>query len=99
MQTAGAHVFLDERVKPGLVNRDLAGVQLSDLAGILFDACNFPAKIGETGGGNKADISGPNHANIHGKRPRFRNDAAVLPNQSGRGKMPRVQSLLHFDRV
>ena len=70
MQPAGAHVFLDERVEPRLVNRDLAGFQLLDLAGILLDASNIPAEIGETGGGNQADISGPNHANIHGKRPR-----------------------------
>ncbi len=99
MQPARAHVLLDERVQPRLVNRDLACVQLFDLARVLFDAGDVPAEFGETGGGNKADISGPNHANIHGKRPRFRNEAAVLTNQLGRGKVPDLESLLPFGRV
>ncbi len=68
-QAAGTHILLHERVESRLIDWNFAAVQLLDLAPVFLDASDVPAKIRETGGGNQADISGPDHADVHGIAP------------------------------
>src|SRR5690349_10010926 len=65
LQTACAHVEADHFVKTGLVNRHLSTHQRGDLAFVFVYTHDVVAKIGETGAGNEANVTGANHRNAH----------------------------------
>ena len=46
----------------GLVDRDLAAVQALDLVRVDVDAPDLAAELGEAGGGDEADVAGPDDA-------------------------------------
>ena len=64
-QPAGTRVDRDQIVEARLIDRHLAARQRRDLSLILVDANDLVAEIGETGAGNKADISGADHRDTH----------------------------------
>ena len=54
-----------QHVKAGFVDRHLATGQQLDLAGVLVDADHVMAEIRKTNTGNKADIAGADHRDLH----------------------------------
>src|SRR3546814_4572758 len=64
-QPSGLHVALDQALQPGLEDRDLARLQPLDLGGVLVDAADVDAELGETCAGDEADIAGADHGNAH----------------------------------
>ena len=59
----------DQRVEPGLEDRDLAAAQGCDLAGILVDAGDLVAEIGKAGAGHQSHIARANHRDSHENNP------------------------------
>ena len=52
-------------VKAGLVDRDFAALEGSDLSSILVYASDLMAKIREAGAGNQPDVPRSNHDDAH----------------------------------
>ena len=59
------HVGLDQRIKTGLEDRDLATVERLDLLGILVDADHLVTEVGKASPGYQSDISGADHSHAH----------------------------------
>ena len=59
----------DQRVEPGLEDRDLAAAQGCDLVGVLVDAGDLVAEIGKAGAGNQPHIARADHGNAHENNP------------------------------
>ncbi len=55
----------DELVEPGLEDRDLAALQGRDLVGVLIDAYDRMAEVGEAGAGDQPDIARADHRKSH----------------------------------
>ncbi len=64
-QPSGPDIGLDHLVEAGLVDRDLAAAQGSDLVGHLVDADHVMAEFRETGARNQADIPRADHCDAH----------------------------------
>ena len=62
-------IALEQLVEARLVNRHAALVELLDLGRVLVDAGHVPAELGKAGGRDQADITSPNHANVHETKP------------------------------
>ena len=65
IQPPGLDVGGDQRVEPGLEDRDLAAVQGCDLAGILVHAGDVVAEIRKAGAGHQPHIARADHGNSH----------------------------------
>ena len=65
LDAAGLGVALDQRIQPGLVDRNLAAVQPLDLAGIDIDTDDMVARIRQTGAGDQADVAGAENRDAH----------------------------------
>ena len=66
MHAPAFDVALHELIKPRLIDRDLALIQLRDSVFVLVDARYRPAEIGKTSAGHKTDIASTDHADLHG---------------------------------
>ena len=64
-QTRLLRILRDQIVEAGFENRDHAVSQRADLAGVLVDACDHMAEIGEACAGHQSDIARPDHRNAH----------------------------------
>ena len=64
------HVRCHELLEARLVDRDLAGIERVNLAGLLVDAGDLMTKICNAGPGNEADIARPDHRNSHELAPK-----------------------------
>ena len=65
IEPLGLDVGGDQRIEPGLEDRDLAATQRCDLVGILVDAGDLVAEIRKAGAGNQPHIARANHGNSH----------------------------------
>ena len=52
----------EQLLKPGLIDRHLAGAQPLDLGGVDVDAPDIAAELGETGGRDEPDVAGADHS-------------------------------------
>ena len=64
-QTRLLRILRDQIVEAGFENRDHAVSQRANLAGVLVDACDHMAEIGEACAGHESDIARPDHRNAH----------------------------------
>ena len=84
-KASGARVAVDQRVKPRFVDRHDAFAKTFDLRGVLVDAHDIMAEIGETGPRDEADIARPDHCDFHAfrpfmsRRPIFRSTRSLRP--------------------
>jgi hypothetical protein len=62
LRDVAAHQILEAR----LVDRRAPGLEGLDLRGVLVDAADLVAEIGEAGPGDEADIAGADHRDAHG---------------------------------
>ena len=62
---AGLRVALDERVEPGLVDRDFAALQALDLARIDVHAHDVVAGVGQAGPRHQAHVAGAENRHSH----------------------------------
>src|SRR6185369_4788570 len=90
VKPAGLGVPADHLVQPGFVDRRLALVQPGDLGGVDVQAGYVVAGVGEAGAGDKADVAGADHGDVHDNVLSRRGPTAVgvksLPSfRSGRG--------------
>ena len=65
IEPPGLDVGSDQRIEPGLENRDFAAAQGFDLSGILVHAGDLVAEIGKAGAGNQSHIARANHGDTH----------------------------------
>jgi hypothetical protein len=64
-QTRLLRILRNQVVEAGFENRHHAVAQRADLAGVLVDACDDMAEIGEACAGHQPDIARPDHRNAH----------------------------------
>ena len=64
-----AQVTRQQILQAGLEDRDLAPAELLDTGRVLVDADHAPAEVRKAGCGDKADIAGADHADVHGRSP------------------------------
>src|SRR5206468_1465888 len=72
------HVRCHELLEARLVDRDLAGIERVNLAGLLVDAGDLMTKIGNASPRNEADIARPDHRNPHEFAPKRWSGSGVL---------------------
>ncbi len=65
IEPAGGGVAGDQFVEAGLVDRDLTLLQGGDLGGVLVDAGDVMAEVGETRARHQSHISRSDHCNAH----------------------------------
>ena len=65
VQPARSKVVAQHLSQAGLVERNVAGRQLRDLAGIYVDAENFVTQFGHSGGVRRAEIARAKHSASH----------------------------------
>src|SRR5262249_56107291 len=73
------NVPLDQLFEPGLVDRNLAALELVDLLRIDVGAHDLHAELGEARAGDEADVASTDHSDVH-ERPspaRSRSHAAM----------------------
>ena len=68
------HIGRDQRIEPGLEDRDLAALEGLDLADILVHAGDVVAEIRKTRPRHQPDIARANHGNPHGNPLSMVND-------------------------
>ncbi len=66
LQPARSDVAAYQVVEARLEDRHLAGLEALDLGGVLVDAGDLVAEVGEAGAGDQADIARTDHRNAHG---------------------------------
>jgi hypothetical protein len=66
VQAAGLDVLGHQEVQAGLEDRDAAGLQALDLAGVLVDTGDRMAEVRKTGSADQADIARADHRDLHG---------------------------------
>ena len=64
-QPALAEVLSDQFLEPGLVDRDLASLQVIDLGRVAVDAGHIDTEFGEARGRDEADVADTYDANVH----------------------------------
>ena len=63
-QPSFVDVLADDRVEPGLVDRDLPLAQGFDLPDVDVDADHVVAEVGQTGAGDETDVSGADDRDV-----------------------------------
>ena len=66
VKPAGGDIAADHLEQPGLMDRDVAAHEDTDLFGIHIDADNVIANLGQTGATDQTDITGSNNGDLHG---------------------------------
>ena len=93
-------ILRDQIVEAGFENRHHAVSQRANLAGVLVDARDHMAEIGEACAGHQSDIARPDHRNTHDGRPRADGDSgfvtAFCTDAKGR---PNVEKYRRIDDV
>src|SRR5262249_10482632 len=69
-QSPLAHIRCHELLEAWLIDRDLAGIERVNLAGVLVDAGDLMTKVGNAGPRNETDIARPDHRNSHEIAPK-----------------------------
>jgi hypothetical protein len=64
-QAALAEVLSDQFLQPGLVDRDLAPLQVIDLGGVAVDAGYIDTEFGKARGRDETDVADTYDANVH----------------------------------
>src|SRR5262249_60420700 len=64
-QPAVVRVPVDPLLQAGLVDRHLPAPQHLHLVGVLVDADDVVAEVGEDGAGDEPDVSGSDHRDVH----------------------------------
>jgi hypothetical protein len=65
LQASGAHVALDDRVQPRLVNGQAARLQGGDLLRVQIEAQHLVADIRQAGAADQAYVAGPDDRDFH----------------------------------
>src|SRR5262249_33643737 len=64
VEAPGQRDTLEHVLQPGLINGDLAAVELSDLLRVDAQANDIVPQTGETGSGHQPSIPRPDHTNL-----------------------------------
>ena len=78
LQAAGGHIPAHHRFEARFVDRHAAAVEDRDLARIDIEAQHVVADLRETGAGDEADVTGPDHRDLHAaETPGLASDALI----------------------
>ena len=82
-EAARRGVALDQRLEPGLVDRDAARVQRRDLRRVDVEAQHVVADLREAGAGDEPDVAGADDGDLHAAARSEALIAASAPSGSG----------------